>query len=577
MNHLRIAFCTTVLAIASPLVSQSGTTSLRGFVVSPIGGATVSVDPATGELVVAGSGTHGVDIEFGDSRWTPAFRMPVDDGDTVDLTKRGTVDGVIGRNAGELRLSVSGNRLLATPDFGALMASHYDIVLLHDDVTVAQYSGIPMNQPIIVDQRMDGRFWCWLRHPFNAEKRYNCNHPTSGCPTWSIAFDDDTDVEVNGVPMVADGFLVYPTGSATTVESIERITVRAAGSGPFRLAAAQVESGAARLAGVGDVALTMGAGGLTARLPNVQTDGGVHADIGRAQCAILRLDGLPSVARMAPGARLSVSGTVRTASGVASSGSVLFQRSAAAELDISASTGGVVHYEVHNAGTVVHSGTATTSIGSVDALPAAFYTDPSHGRWPWFRWFGARFVTPATFRVGGSTVIGDELRFRTGPDDALSFESLELVARGVNGLTVTSADTIQLFGEGCPGSAGTVPMLYAGNAPRLGASMALHLQDAAPGAVALMGIGLSRFEVRGIPLPFELGVLGAPGCALLTSLDADFPLVVDASGSAQLDLVMPSDPVLAGLPLYFQSVVIDPPANAAAITTSNGVATSIGS
>ena len=72
-----------------------------------------------------------------------------------------------------------------------------------------------------------------------------------------------------------------------------------------------------------------------------------------------------------------------------------------------------------------------------------------------------------------------------------------------------------------------------------------------------------------IPLPFDLG----GGCQLLVSPDAARSAVTNAVGDASLPLIIPNQPALIGVNMYFQWVVIDPASPSAfGVTVSEGAA-----
>src|SRR5262245_26104932 len=123
-----------------------------------------------------------------------------------------------------------------------------------------------------------------------------------------------------------------------------------------------------------------------------------------------------------------------------------------------------------------------------------------------------------------------------------------------------------LFGAGCPGSGGTVPILAtAGGEPSVSVGnpgFQIVLSRALPGTAASLAVGSSSTSWAGIPLPLDLGPLGVPGCSLLVSPD----LVLSAStvGSGPLDgraflaLPIPPAPSLAGSTIFLQWYVVDP-------------------
>jgi hypothetical protein len=160
-----------------------------------------------------------------------------------------------------------------------------------------------------------------------------------------------------------------------------------------------------------------------------------------------------------------------------------------------------------------------------------------------------------------------------------------LVGGAVNGNRSTPTDLIwgyasakpgsfRAFGQGCRGTAG-VPVLN-GTPPWIGETQVLTLSPVPNPAVALLPIGRSNTRWGGIPLPLDLGGMGAPGCNLSVE-----PLLIFAvggqGGSANLSLAWPADQSLVGLVLHGQGIVIDLPANPSGLVSSNGGTLQIGS
>jgi hypothetical protein len=72
-----------------------------------------------------------------------------------------------------------------------------------------------------------------------------------------------------------------------------------------------------------------------------------------------------------------------------------------------------------------------------------------------------------------------------------------------------------------------------------------------------MVVGLSNTLSGGvIPLPLDLGVLGAPGCPLRVSLDVT-DTVVGAGTTGNWNFNIPNNPVLVGFQLYNQAASLD--------------------
>lgn len=131
--------------------------------------------------------------------------------------------------------------------------------------------------------------------------------------------------------------------------------------------------------------------------------------------------------------------------------------------------------------------------------------------------------------------------------------------------TATPA-TATAYGSGCAGSAG-VPVLA--NAPfslpwlgDLFRTNVTNLGAASQAVVFTTGVAATA--------PQDLTSLGMPGCSsYVATVAVDFAAVV--GGAAQWSLVVPNSTVFAGLHLYQQAAVLDPPANAAGAVVTNAL------
>ncbi len=136
----------------------------------------------------------------------------------------------------------------------------------------------------------------------------------------------------------------------------------------------------------------------------------------------------------------------------------------------------------------------------------------------------------------------------------------------------------EVFGVGCVGSGG-VPRLdaAAGQAPRLGTSFTVDLSSLGTGLlVTPFGtLGASRSTYLGLALPLDLGVLRAPGCQLLVSMDVVSPLM-NVGGGATWTIPIPNVPALSGAALHQQALVVDPGANPLGLVVSNGLTATLG-
>jgi hypothetical protein len=131
------------------------------------------------------------------------------------------------------------------------------------------------------------------------------------------------------------------------------------------------------------------------------------------------------------------------------------------------------------------------------------------------------------------------------------------------------------FGAGCTGSAG-VPALAPTTLPQLGSVFLLDTTSIAPGSpLAFLAVGFSSTTSPLGPLPFSLQPFGlGAGCNLLVSAEAT-TLIPVSGGVASYAFLVPADPTLSGLALYFQCAAIDPGATGG-FALSNGVEARLG-
>jgi hypothetical protein len=121
-----------------------------------------------------------------------------------------------------------------------------------------------------------------------------------------------------------------------------------------------------------------------------------------------------------------------------------------------------------------------------------------------------------------------------------------------------------------------VPTIYNSNLPRMGSNFHLGLGGAKTSTAALLFVGRSNSSFFGIPLPFSMAALGAPGCTLLASAQLLVVLATAGGGDLAFTLPIPSDRALDGANVYFQYVLVDTGVNPLGIVTSNGGTATIG-
>jgi hypothetical protein len=121
-----------------------------------------------------------------------------------------------------------------------------------------------------------------------------------------------------------------------------------------------------------------------------------------------------------------------------------------------------------------------------------------------------------------------------------------------------------LFGAGCAGSSGVLPLVAtAGGFPLAGnAGFALVASRTLGGSTAILIFGTSSQSWLGTPLPLGLGSLGLPSCSLLVSPDALLYAGTTGAGPgagvAFVTLPIPPDPLLVATFFHFQWYVVDP-------------------
>jgi hypothetical protein len=128
----------------------------------------------------------------------------------------------------------------------------------------------------------------------------------------------------------------------------------------------------------------------------------------------------------------------------------------------------------------------------------------------------------------------------------------------------------------CQGSNALVPEIGAlpSTWPQLGLPFDVTLADAVPASLATLALGLEATNYLGVPLPVDMGVLGAPGCRFWHGWELLLPFVVtDAAGAATTTIPLPAG-AYNGVRLYGTWLCVDPAANAFGLVPS-GFATMI--
>lgn len=159
---------------------------------------------------------------------------------------------------------------------------------------------------------------------------------------------------------------------------------------------------------------------------------------------------------------------------------------------------------------------------------------------------------------------------------------------GMNGVaTVTAPSPTATSGTLTQGAAtviglmagvreGQVPQLSGFGAPSIGATYGLELVSAPAAAQAWLTVGFSRTSNGGVPLPFDLAPIGAPGCFLLADVREALVATTSASGAATFSVPVPATPALRGGMVFHQGIVSDLGANQLGIVTSGAIEVIVG-
>jgi hypothetical protein len=117
-------------------------------------------------------------------------------------------------------------------------------------------------------------------------------------------------------------------------------------------------------------------------------------------------------------------------------------------------------------------------------------------------------------------------------------------------------------GVGCAGGNGVPTLGFSGSAQQ-GGAITFQASNGLPAGIGLLAFGFTNAA----PYPFDLGILGAPGCSAYSDLSVSAALLLDPTGAAALPLAIPAG--LSGFRFFTQFAPLDLGANAFGFTTSN--------
>jgi hypothetical protein len=157
-----------------------------------------------------------------------------------------------------------------------------------------------------------------------------------------------------------------------------------------------------------------------------------------------------------------------------------------------------------------------------------------------------REYTVGSFVDGASTANGAGLAADIAAAEALRDEIAAALATWA-GVAIASSTAV---GVGCGAPAATQLSVAL---PVLGAQTGFALTNGYPGSPALFGIGFSSTSANGVPLPFDLSLVGAlPGCSAYNDLAITSAHLTNLSGATGVYLQLPSDLAFAGFTFFTQ-------------------------
>jgi hypothetical protein len=123
---------------------------------------------------------------------------------------------------------------------------------------------------------------------------------------------------------------------------------------------------------------------------------------------------------------------------------------------------------------------------------------------------------------------------------------------------------------------GARPLISNSGLPTVANFFKVNLTEARPGTLVTLGLGASNATWSGLTLPFDLAVVGMPGCKAHASVDLSFSSGTDANGNSFMPIVIPNNPALSGAVLFSQWWVLDPGANGTGVVNSDAAEIRIG-
>ena len=132
-----------------------------------------------------------------------------------------------------------------------------------------------------------------------------------------------------------------------------------------------------------------------------------------------------------------------------------------------------------------------------------------------------------------------------------------------------STGTAATFGSNCGTTANQLRFSSTNGTYVPGSTVTISQSSGPAKVLAFNLLGASNSTAGGLPLPFDLGLIGAPGCKVYSSLEFVSTVTMSATGAASIPVNIPNNPSLSGKSIYTQWLNADG-------TSSLGLTTSAG-
>ncbi len=181
------------------------------------------------------------------------------------------------------------------------------------------------------------------------------------------------------------------------------------------------------------------------------------------------------------------------------------------------------------------------------------------------------------YTTGAGTYSNGDMTITTGIGRGPgAFSGSIFTPRSWNGRIRYSVSPFSSIGLGCRGSTGKRMLQRASGTAEIDTLTKYSLSSGVPGQPVFLVFGSSTKSWAGLPLPLDLGFLGAKSCMVYQ----DMPITmgsfkVSASGTYSVGVRFQACSLI-GVRLYSQFISLDRGANPLGITTSNGMSTVVG-